>query len=197
MAKSNECRNCFWVARPLGYGAAARARSSKLLATASFGGVLLCLAGCYFGDSIAQRTVSLGFPVADQQTNASLSATNAEVLEALRIIDEVMVREGFVRNQNPLAAEDRAQGLIATYGRYTVLLRDHTLMINFVEFGKRHSSPAVKKVCRQLTEKLGKCFGDKRVREDTGSARMQVSMDLSVAPVESLFAYFALRIIWV
>ena len=155
---------------------------SKLLATASFGGVLLCLAGCYFGDPIAQRTVSLGFPVADQQTNATLSATNAEVQEALRIIDGVMVGEGFVRDQNPLAAEDRAQGIIATYGRYTVLLRDHTLTVNFVEFGKRHSSPVVKRTCGELKEKLGKRFGDKRVREDTGSAGMQVSLRLSSPP---------------
>ena len=154
----------------------------KLLAATTLGAFMLCLAGCRFGDPIAQRTVSLSFLAPSQQVNMSLSPTNAEVLEALGIIDGVMVREGFTRDQKPLAAEDRAQGIIVAYGRYSVLLRDGTLTVNFVEFGQRHSSSIVKRVCRELKEELSKRFGGERVREESGTTGMRVSMSPSGPP---------------
>src|SRR3954465_390035 len=86
--------------------------------------VFLCLvAGCYLGDPIAQRTVALRLPPPPDGTNLTLSITDPEIKEALRIIDDVFVANGLIRDKIPPSPEDRAQGIIVAYGRYSVSLK--------------------------------------------------------------------------
>ena len=126
------------------------------------------------GDPIAHRIVAVDFPVPQQQTNVTLSATDPEIQEALRIIDEVFVANGFARDQNPPPPEDQAQGIIVAYGRYNVSLKGHRLIVNFVEFGKRHSSPIVMRTSNSMKDKLGSRFGAQRVGVESDTAEMQV-----------------------
>ena len=140
--------------------------------------ILVCVlpflaAGC-FGDSIAHRAVVLDFPASQQQTNLVLSVTDPEIQEALRIIDGVFATNGFARDKNPPAPQDQAQGIVATYGRYAVSIKGHSLIVSFVEFGKRHSSPIVKKTCSLMEEKLSNRFGAQRVSVETDTDQMQV-----------------------
>jgi hypothetical protein len=135
---------------------------------------LLLVAGCGSGDPVAQKVISLEFPIRDQQTNFNLVRTDPEVQEALQIIDRVFIEEGFARDGGSLSPADQAQGIIATYGRYNVTIKERELIVNFVEFGRRRSSPIVVKTCMLLKEKLGNRFGANRVREDTSTHWMGV-----------------------
>jgi len=112
--------------------------------------------------------------MSQQQTNLILSATDPEIQEALRIIDEAFVTNGFARDKNPPAPQDQAQGIIATYGRYAVSIKGHGLIVSFVEFGKRRSSPIVKRTCSLMKEKLNSRFGAQRVSVETDTDQMQV-----------------------
>jgi len=105
------------------------------LLTISIYALLFLVAGCYLGDPIAHRTVALDFPVQQQQTNVILSATDPEIQEAFRIIDEAFVANGFARDKNPPPPEDQAQGIIAAYGRYNVSLRDTDLLSTLSNLG--------------------------------------------------------------
>jgi len=148
---------------------------NKLLAAFGCVSILLSFAaGCYSGDPIAHSTVTLTFPEGDKQTNASLSTLNPEVKEALRIIDDVLVSTGFTRDEKPPTAQEQAQGIIATYGRYTVCVENRDLVVNFVEFGKRRSSPIVINTCKSLKERLDNRFGTKRVFVEGNTEWMQV-----------------------
>lgn len=135
---------------------------------------LFIVAGCSFGDPIAQRVVVLNFPVSEQETNKLLSATNTEVQDALHIIDDVFAAKKFLRDKSPPGPQDQAQGIIATYGPYTVSINGHKLTVNFVEFGKRHSSPIVKQTSSLMKDKLGSRFGDQRVSIDSNTYEMKV-----------------------
>ena len=59
--------------------------------------VLLLLTGCVFGDPTAVRSVSLNFQVPEGQSKVSLSVSDTQVQEALKLIDGVLVSRGFHR----------------------------------------------------------------------------------------------------
>jgi len=115
----------------------------------------LWLVGCVVSDPIAQRAVALELPKCQ---------ANDDIQKALQIIDDVFVGNGLGHGETP-AAEDRAQGILVTYGRYTVLTNSQSLVVNFVEFGQRHSSPIVDKMCVELRERLSDGFAAGRVTE--------------------------------
>ena len=136
---------------------------NKLL-TALACAFLLLATGCFFGDAVVHRTVSLSLPVPQQQTNVSLSVSDTQVQEALKVIDAVLVSNGFVRDTNPLVAEDQARGLIAFYGVCGVSLKDNRLDVSFLEAYRRHFSAPVRKVIGQLKDKLSSRYGAGRVK---------------------------------
>jgi hypothetical protein len=136
---------------------------NKLL-TALVCAFLLLATGCFFGDAFVHRTVSLSFPVPQQQTNVSLSVNDTEVQEALKLVDDVLVSDGYIRDSNPLTREDRARGLIAFYGVCGVGLKDNRLDVDFVEPHRRHFSAPVRKVIEQLKDKLSSRYGAERVK---------------------------------
>jgi len=125
--------------------------------------LLLLVAGC-FGDAVARRTVSLKFLGQAGQTNVSLSVNDAQVQEALRLVEGVMVSAGYVRDTRPPAPEDQAHGFIASYGVCAVYLQGNRLDVNFVELMQRHSSKAVRKTCGLLKDKLSTRYGSERVK---------------------------------
>lgn len=127
-------------------------------------GLLFFMAGCDLGEPTAHRTVTLDFPASNERTNASISAKDPEVQEALSIIDNVLVSAGFPRDGKPPGPEDQDQGIIVTYGRYAVSLRHRELTVSFFESGKRHSSPIVVRTSSSLKDKLSDRFGAQRVR---------------------------------
>jgi hypothetical protein len=136
---------------------------NKLL-TALVCTILLLATGCFFGDAVVHGNVSLSFPVPQQQTNVSLSINDAEVQEALKLVDYVLVSNGYIRDSNPLAKEDRDRGIIAFYGICGVGLKDNRLNVGFVEPHRRHFSTPVRKVIEQLKDKLSSRYGAERVR---------------------------------
>lgn len=134
--------------------------------------VLLVTTGCSYGDPIARSMVVLDFPISPQQTNATLSVSNPQIQDAMRLIDQAFTTNGFVRDKT-VAPEDQAQGIIAGYGAYDVLISGRQLIVNFVEFGKRRPSPIVVKTCDLLKEKLANRYGAKRVRIEVEAAGME------------------------
>jgi len=114
------------------------------------------MAGCYPGDPVAVSVVVLDFPASQH-----LSATDPDIQQALRIIDEASVTNGFTKR--PLAPEDQAQGPIASYGLHHVEIDGHSLIVYFNEFGRSRSSPIVRQTCFLMQEKLSKQFGVQRV----------------------------------
>jgi len=81
---------------------------------------------------------------------------------------------GFTRDKNPPTAQDQAQGIIATYGRYAVSICGQRLLISFVEFGKDRASPVVSRTCSLLKDKLSNCFGAPRVSVEGGTNEIEV-----------------------
>ena len=126
--------------------------------------VLLLLTGCVFGDPTAVRSVSLNFQVPEGQSKVSLSVSDTQVQEALKLIDGVLVSRGFHRDLHPLAAEDQARGIIAFYGICGVSLRENRLTVGFLEFHAQRSSVHVRKTCNLLKDKLSSRYGADRVK---------------------------------
>lgn len=124
------------------------------------------MTGCYRGDSSAVRTVSLNLPIREGQTKATPSVGNAEVQEALKLIDNVLVSNGLTPVPN--LQTPSPDGTILHYlGPPTkgcsVSLKDDKLIVVFLEFKQRHSSESVKKICNLLEEKLKDHYGNERV----------------------------------
>jgi hypothetical protein len=136
----------------------------KELLTALICVSLLLVTGCFLGDTFAHKTIALSIPATDQQTNVSLSVNDIQVQEALKLIDSVLVANGYVRDPNPLTAVDEARGLIVFYGVCGVTLQGHKLEVGFVEAHTRHFSSPVKKVIQQLQDKLRSQYGNERVK---------------------------------
>jgi hypothetical protein len=124
---------------------------------------LLLMTGCFFGDSIVHSTVSLSLQVPQEQTNMTFSVSDAQVQGALKLIDGTLASNGFVRDTNPLAAEDQARGIISLYGICSVSLKDNKLDVGFLETNKRHFSASVRKTIGQLKEALSNRYGADRV----------------------------------
>ena len=132
--------------------------------------VVLLLAGCYFGDRLpSSRTVALGFPAREGQSKVTLSVNDAEVQEAMRIVDSVMLSNGFVRNPDE-------PGTLASYSKYNgtgprpiggprVLLNGDRLDVTVVEGGNlnSHLSKDTKHLCDLLKKEMSNRFGAQRV----------------------------------
>src|SRR6266699_4957118 len=101
----------------------------------------LLLSGC---DKTIRTTVCLTLPIQTQEGQMTVSAADPQVQEALRIIYKVMLSQNLPRATRPPAAEDKAQGIIASYGRCSVWLATNTLNVGFVEFGPRRSGAFVR-----------------------------------------------------
>jgi hypothetical protein len=117
------------------------------------------IAGCYLGDPTAFSFVVLEFPASEH-----LSATNHDVKEALKIIDEAFVANGFTRDKHPPGPEDRANGIIVEYGSHHVSIKGHGLIVTFPEFGETRPSAVVGETCSLMKEKLSRRFGVERVK---------------------------------
>jgi len=136
----------------------------KSVATACCCAGLLLLTGCFLGDTVVHKTVSLSIPTSQQQTNFVLSVNDPQVQEALRVVDSVLVANGYSRDLHPIAPEDQARGTIAFYGVCGVRLSSNRLDVGFLETHKRHFSAPVKKVMVQLKDRLSSRYGAERVR---------------------------------
>ena len=135
--------------------------------------LLVLVAGCFFGDPAAHRTVLLQLPVT-VQTTANFSASDPGVQEALRIVDTVMASHGVSRDTNAPAQNER--NMIAIYDIWiatgqkvvsagpTVRLERDNLDIDFFEFPARRSSPHVRKVCSEIADALRSRYGHQSVR---------------------------------
>jgi hypothetical protein len=138
--------------------------------------ILLVAAGCFFGDPVAPpRTVALNFPAPAGQSKVSLSVSDTQVQEALRVIDIVLTADGLTRDTKPPAANDG--GLIASYARDNgtglrsvpdpnVYLKGDRLEIIFFQFWNHsgHISEFTKKSCNSLRKELSSRYGSDRVK---------------------------------
>lgn len=122
------------------------------------------VAGC---DPMALRDVDvqLTAPTAKalaSQSQIVLSANQADVQDALRIIDSVVTSDGLVRTPHQPQPE-----LLALYDRDLVHCSVHLsgdyLCVDFLEDGRMSSTKEVKNMCKSLAQKLGSRFGTERV----------------------------------
>ena len=89
---------------------------------------LLSTGGCYLGDpGAAHGAVAATLPA--PPNGATLSVKDTEVQEALRLIDGVLVSNSHPRGPDPLPPEDRARGLVASYGICGVTLKGDTVVV--------------------------------------------------------------------
>ena len=136
---------------------------------------LVLLTGCPEPRFHSGRIVSLTFPAQTGESKVILSAQDSQVQEALRIIDSVLVGDGFARDSKRPAGSE--PNLVASYARFTadglrevgtpdVYLKDNRLEIVIVELGNRTGRPsaASKKICTTLQKELSNRFGAQRVR---------------------------------
>ena len=78
--------------------------------------VLLLLTGCRLGDSAPpSRTVQLSFPVPEGQTNMFPSVDDAQIQEALKLIDNVLTSRGFSRDPYEPVPGEKAKGMVANF----------------------------------------------------------------------------------
>ncbi len=136
----------------------------------SLGCALLLLAtGCFMGDPGTAKIVSLTLPAREGQSKVSLSVDDAEVQEALKVIDTVLVSYGLSRV--PMSQVPGPDGSIAHYQGAprgcSVSLSGSTLFIVFSEFGRRSPTESVKRISSSLAEQLRKTYGTERVRVAT------------------------------
>jgi hypothetical protein len=148
--------------------------------------VMLCLVlsliatGCIFlGERHSlTRTVLLNFPPRQEQTNVSLSVSDSEVQDTLKLIDAVLNAEGFVREPDP--HETSMPSLVARYARYVkydggelrigilpdVYIQQEQLEVVIVELGNRstHPSEITKRICSSLQKELSSRYGKDRVK---------------------------------
>jgi hypothetical protein len=122
------------------------------------------LASCFFGDAVVHKTVSVSLPSSAQQTNVALSVRDAQVHEALKTIESVLVANGYSSDPRELTSADRARGLVAFYGICGVMLSSNRVDIGFLESHRRHFSRPVSRVIGQLEERLNRQYGTERVK---------------------------------
>lgn len=139
---------------------------NKALPTIFLTAVLL-LVGCHLGDPSAARIVSLTFVEPEGQRKSSLTVETPEVQEALMLIDHVLAANGLT--QLPAEPVPRSDATIIQYkGTSTrgcsIALGSNRLEVVFVEFGRRHSTEPVSKICAELKRELAERFGMKNVK---------------------------------
>lgn len=137
--------------------------------------LLFVIAGCFLGDRHSlTRTVSLNFQEPRGASEVALSLTNAEVQEALKIIETVMSSNGFVRDSRPDMAT--VPGFVVAYVRHgssglrsgtltDVYLEGRRLDVAIVELGNRttHPTALTDKICKSLRNELGSHYGAARI----------------------------------
>jgi hypothetical protein len=137
--------------------------------------LVVLLTGCP-EPPVTSRSVSLSFPMPEKQTKVSLAVSDTEVQEALKLIDAVLVSNGFVRDQNPDNAT--VQGFVASYSKLNneglrrldelpgVYLKGNRLEVVFSE-GRHPSgqlSASTKQILDLLNDKLSSHYGADKVR---------------------------------
>jgi hypothetical protein len=137
------------------------------------GCLVFFVTGCLFGDPAAHRSVSLQLQVA-APSQTSLSASDPELQDALRIVDTVMASYGVSRNPNPPSPNEShfiaiydvqsATGQLVVATGPTVHLFGDRLVFSFLEFPAYHSSAHVKQVCRSIADALKSYYGNQRVK---------------------------------
>ena len=148
----------------------ARMRDTLLLCC-----LLLICAGCPEAP-IKCRTVSLNFPTLPGESRVTLSAKGNEVQEALAVINDALISNGFIRNTNP--PEANVQGFLASYSRRNgeglvrlcdaplVWLKADRLEVVFAEgrVSAGQVSAAAKRNADFLGTVLSSRYGKKRVK---------------------------------
>lgn len=129
--------------------------------------LLPLLAGCVFGDPSAVRVVSLELAKPREQNSREFSANDAEVQEALKRMDTVLVANGLTRA--PQSQAINSDGTLFRYESRTmrgcgISLKDNKLEIVFFEFGRRSSTESVKAICTQLADELGRHYDSKKIK---------------------------------
>lgn len=132
--------------------------------------LLPLLAGCVFGDPSTVRIVSLELAKPSAQNSRELSANDAEVQEALKRMDSVLVANGLTRT--PQSQAINSDGTLLRYESRTmrgcgISLSNNKLEVAFFEFGRRSSTESVKSVCKQLADELGRHYNLKRIKITT------------------------------
>jgi hypothetical protein len=136
--------------------------------------LLLALTACPEARFHTSRTLSVSLPAPAGQSRVSLSVKDAEAQDALRLIDRVLVADGFAPDPNrPVANEP---GLIASYAKFDgtglrrvgtpdVYLRGERLEVVFVELGNRSGHlKATNKILNLLRKELINRYGSKSVK---------------------------------
>ncbi len=137
--------------------------------------VFLCT-GCFLlGERPTQsRAIVLSFAAAERESKRSLSTNDAPVQEALRLVDAVLISDGYGPNTNRVGGN--APGFVISYAKYDTngmsvacephgYLKDRRLGIAFAELGNRtgHFSPPTQKAFNSLRKELSNRFGARRV----------------------------------
>jgi len=110
------------------------------------------------GDSLATGSVSANLPHASSSEGIQIRE-NSDFKDALRIVDDVLTSQGYIKNSQPLAPKDQERGLVALYGGCSVSINGDTLTIGFAEFHAHHLSSRARKTRNLLAKKLGDRFG--------------------------------------
>ena len=138
--------------------------------------LLVGMVGCYLGDRHSlSRTVSLNLQESQRTKGVDLSLTNAEVQEAIKVIDAVLSTNGFVREARPDMAS--VPGFVAGYVQYDssglrlatlpdVYMHSNRLDVEIVELGNRttHPTALMAKICASLRTELGSRYGGENVK---------------------------------
>lgn len=145
-------------------------------AALSFCVLLLVCTGCP-ERPIQSRIVALSFPASLSQGTVTVSVSDTDVQEALKVIDSALISHGFTRDSN--APEAVAQGFIAGYSRRDkdgliplgdnpgVWLHDGRLEVVFAG-GRVPISASMQASVDMLRKELSSHYGSKRVRVEHG-----------------------------
>jgi len=138
--------------------------------------LLVGVSGCYLGDRpTLSRTVTLNFYQPQSVNTVDLSLTNLEVQEALKIVDDVLGANGFVRETSPDMAG--VPGFVMDYRLIEssglrsskcpdIYFGDGHLSVRIEELGNRttHPSALTDKICESLKVEFKRRFGSKSVK---------------------------------
>ena len=117
------------------------------------------------------RVVSLDFSPSHSQNTIALSAKDSEIREAVRVIGDTLVADGFIADSNP--PEASVEGFVTSYskfdadGRVTqrplVWFEKNRLLVVFVE-GRAGARPGETKLIHALQQQLMARYGTQNVR---------------------------------
>ena len=124
------------------------------------------------------RIVSLIFPPSMSDSTLALTTSDAQIHEALQIIDDTLVSDGFVRDSQPPDAG--APGFVASYSKFDSEGRVRRRPLVWLQGGRllvalgegRVPGPVgadIRNTVNQLETELIKHYGKKRVRVERPS----------------------------